>query len=339
MPLARLLLVDDEPAALESLGEYLKYKGYELLQAESLAQAVDLACKEKPDAVVSDLMLPGGTGLSLYSKMKLCSTDKKWNPCFVIITGNASLTSALEAIRLGVDDYLLKPIKLEDLNLALKEGLARHRLSRQPTAQVSALAAEGFYQELTAPFHLLRAYLDMFLEQRFGPLTELQAGKMKLIEHSAAQMLSVLRGFHTRLLSPGTRSVARSSVDVTALLHKVQREFYLDFERRGVSVFNERPKELPRMLADVQKAGEILENLLGVCLALARPGMTLSLFFSNDKEGTLSLNIDLKPAPELAETELAPWVPVSEPLLREAGLMFYAHSAVGPWSLVFLTRA
>src|SRR5689334_20206391 len=108
---ATLLLVDDEPLVRESLAEYLIGEGYELKVAESEDEALDLALKLHPSVVISDLMLGKGSGISLFNKIKKESPGAD-DPCCILMTGHGTMDNAIEAIRAGVDDYLVKPVNL-----------------------------------------------------------------------------------------------------------------------------------------------------------------------------------------------------------------------------------
>lgn len=76
----------------------------------------------QPDLVITDIRMPGMTGLELIEKVKSSHLD----PMFIIISGHKEFEYARNAIRFGVEDYLLKPIKRDELNLTLTKILAKH---------------------------------------------------------------------------------------------------------------------------------------------------------------------------------------------------------------------
>src|SRR5689334_7460074 len=97
-----VLLVDDDPEALEWLSEFVKAEGFTVSTADSLRAARIQLGRLMPDILISDLQLPDGQGMELAAELEgRASTE------FVLITGHASIESAIEALRAGATDYLL----------------------------------------------------------------------------------------------------------------------------------------------------------------------------------------------------------------------------------------
>jgi len=112
MPIA--LIVDDEANSLSAMMEIVEKEGFSTLSAATLAEARDRLAQTRPDVVLADLMLPDGKGLELLPDMN--STPR---PEFILITGYASVDSAVAALRVGVLDYLTKPVDIRRLKTAL----------------------------------------------------------------------------------------------------------------------------------------------------------------------------------------------------------------------------
>ncbi len=110
----KILLVDDEKSILKALKKDLEYEGYEVTTALSGEEAVEIMQAQHFDMAVIDLSMPGMDGLAVLSKAK------KNNPDIgAIILTSGSMTSAIEVLRLGADDYLLKPCDTEELLLRI----------------------------------------------------------------------------------------------------------------------------------------------------------------------------------------------------------------------------
>src|SRR5262245_6157711 len=109
-----LLLVDDDPEALEWLSEFAKAEGFTVSQGESLRAARIHMSRLQPDVLLTDLQLPDGKGIDLVNDLESDSTE------VVLITGHASVESAVEALRLGATDYLVKPVDTERLKAILR---------------------------------------------------------------------------------------------------------------------------------------------------------------------------------------------------------------------------
>ena len=117
----RLLVVDDEPSicwALSRLGQSL---GHEVVTASSAEQALELAVEQPPDAVVLDVRLPGMDGLTAMQQLRQRCGD----PPIIVITAYGDLATAVEAVRQGAFEYLIKPFNLETAERALRRALTR----------------------------------------------------------------------------------------------------------------------------------------------------------------------------------------------------------------------
>jgi two-component system, NtrC family, response regulator HydG len=127
------LVVDDDASSLNALAELVEAEGFDTATAETLARARTQLGEKLPDVVLSDLMLPDGKGTELLEAlMEEPSVE------VILVTGKATVETAVEALRLGAFDYLTKPIDLA----RLKTLLARVKDTRELKQEVSSLRAE-----------------------------------------------------------------------------------------------------------------------------------------------------------------------------------------------------
>ena len=112
MPLA--LIVDDEPATVTAMAELVENEGFSAVTAGTLAEARGRLSQDRPDVVLVDLMLPDGSGLTLLEEM-----DPARRAEVILISGHASVDSAIAALRVGVLDYLTKPVDVRRLKTVL----------------------------------------------------------------------------------------------------------------------------------------------------------------------------------------------------------------------------
>jgi DNA-binding NtrC family response regulator len=109
----KILLVDDEESITKAMKKDFEQEGYEVMIASSGEEAVEIIKAQHFDMIVTDLSMPGIGGIEVLAEAK------KLNPDIgsIILTGYGDMTSAIEALRLGADDYLLKPCDTEELLL------------------------------------------------------------------------------------------------------------------------------------------------------------------------------------------------------------------------------
>ena len=121
---ARILLVDDEPGSRESLSLLLGHEGYLLDTASDGEKAIRLFSKNKYDVIITDLFLPGASGIDILKHVK-----EHPLPCSVIlITGNATAETAVEAMKEGAFDYIIKPVNFEKLKVLVEKAVEKTRL-------------------------------------------------------------------------------------------------------------------------------------------------------------------------------------------------------------------
>jgi DNA-binding response OmpR family regulator len=113
-----LLCVEDDKILLRNSREFLRQRGYRVLAAETLAQARDWLQKEKPDAVLLDIMLPDGNGLDLLTEIRAAGSKVP----IIILTAWGEPKDVSRGYRLGATAYLSKPFEHEAV-LAAVEGI------------------------------------------------------------------------------------------------------------------------------------------------------------------------------------------------------------------------
>lgn len=135
--LPRLLLVDDEERFRETLSKRLQETGYEVLDVGSGMDALELLAKEKIDIIIMDIQMPGLSGLETLSELRA----KHINAEVIMLTGHGDVSSAVEGMRLGAYDYLMKPYEYEYLVVKVQEAyrIKRERDERLRKAEERAL--------------------------------------------------------------------------------------------------------------------------------------------------------------------------------------------------------
>ena len=129
----RILVVDDDSGVREALSEFLLSLGYVVVAVENGEEALAEYEKGEFDVVMADLIMPNMDGMELLRRIR----DIKNNEViFLMITGHPSISTAVEAINRGADDYITKPFHLEDVKLRISKALEKQTLKgRLKTAQ------------------------------------------------------------------------------------------------------------------------------------------------------------------------------------------------------------
>ena len=130
----KILVVDDEPDALEVLGFKLKESGYTPIFAKDGTRALALARDERPALIVLDLMLPEVDGLEVCKILRRDATTAAIP--IVMLTARAAEMDRVIGLELGADDYVTKPFSPRELVLRIKKLLARVKASDEPVAML-----------------------------------------------------------------------------------------------------------------------------------------------------------------------------------------------------------
>jgi len=109
-----VLIVDDDVNTRDALAEISAAEGFTIAVAGNIKDAQAQIMQQRPDVVLIDLKLPDGSGMDLFNDIESRATTE-----IVLITGHASVETAVEALRLGAADYLTKPINFRRLKALL----------------------------------------------------------------------------------------------------------------------------------------------------------------------------------------------------------------------------
>src|SRR6185369_17549893 len=132
----KILVVDDDPGIRGSLSVLLQSWGFEPLQAANASEAVSIVEKQDPDIVISDVVMPETSGLELLRQLKAGDPHRP----VLLITAQASIDNAVEAMKQGARDFLTKPLtdfpKLKALLDDAERELEMRRKARRLTARI-----------------------------------------------------------------------------------------------------------------------------------------------------------------------------------------------------------
>jgi len=124
---ARILIIDDEKVALNNLEHVMKKEGYNVTGTQSGQNALKLLYEEHFDVVLTDLKMEKVDGLEILKRSRELHPDTE----VIMITGYATLKSAVDTIKQGAFYYVAKPFKLDEVRLVVKEALEKVRLKRE----------------------------------------------------------------------------------------------------------------------------------------------------------------------------------------------------------------
>jgi DNA-binding NtrC family response regulator len=154
---AHILIVDDEESIRDSMGQVLRKEGYTVREAVEGKAGLSLFSSETFEVVFLDLKLPGIKGMDVLSQIKEASPETP----VVIITGYASIESAVEAMKRGAFDYMPKPFTPEELRVITRRALERRKLLYENIYLRQELEAKAEFEMVVGKSKAMREVLDI----------------------------------------------------------------------------------------------------------------------------------------------------------------------------------
>jgi two-component system KDP operon response regulator KdpE len=172
---ARILVVDDERQILRALQTSLRGAGFEVETAETAETALAAAAMRPPEAVIVDLVLPDGTGTEVVRELRTWSTAP-----VIVLSAVGDEHEKVAALDAGADDYVTKPVGIDELIARLRAVLRRATPSAEPVLTIGELQLDLEKRELRVggkPVHLTPHQFDL--------LRVLASNEGKLLTHRA----------------------------------------------------------------------------------------------------------------------------------------------------------
>ena len=152
-----ILIAEDEPLQLDSIAGFLAKQGYRVLKAGRPAQALDLAREQAVDLVLTDLKMPGMSGVELLEALKTM------NPGIdvILMTAYGTVESATGAMKLGALDYITKPVDLRHLQSMISKALERRQLISENRRLREALAERHSFSGVVSNSSAMQAVMSI----------------------------------------------------------------------------------------------------------------------------------------------------------------------------------
>lgn len=168
-----ILVLDDEPGMCRLLKAVLGDAGYRVAAFDKPAEALKAAEKEPFDLVITDVRMPKLNGLDVLKAVKAAAPGTP----VVLITAHGTVGSAVDAMRLGADDYLLKPFKNEEIRLVVENILERRRLRDENARLKTELASRYGFGEITGKSPRMREIFRLIGQMARSEVTVLLQGE------------------------------------------------------------------------------------------------------------------------------------------------------------------
>ena len=181
-PPAKVLVIDDEDQFRDFLSKFLNRMGWQALVADNGRAGLELAAAQEPDLVLCDLDMPGMDGYEVLTRFQRDGMSAEVP--FIFLTGCTEPRQMRQGMNLGADDYLTKPVNLDDLLTAIQTRLERRRARRQRQETQLERALQlfgGIAHDLRNPLFVLLGYTNL-LKQGSGVVDAAAGGTHAVLD-------------------------------------------------------------------------------------------------------------------------------------------------------------
>jgi signal transduction histidine kinase len=280
-PTANILIVDDEEGLQVSLVTAFAKQGYHAVGAGSGEEGLERLNQDAFDILLTDLVMPGMDGISLMEQaLRRCP-----NLVVILMTGGATVESAVRALKAGAHDYILKPFTLAEIFHVAERGLEQLRLRRenlqleeinrrlQEVDQLKSNLLSAMTHEFRTPLTIMHGWLDLLLGNQFGRLTGQQHESLRAVRRSAVRLDRLISNLLTYVeYERGQVPGECLAVSLSDLLREAADELGPDCAERRVVLEIEVEGVLPILRADGERLRRLFFNLMENAVKFNEPG-------------------------------------------------------------------
>jgi len=279
--MACILIVDDEEGVQASLVKAFSLEGYQAVGERSGTQALWLLKRQAFDVLLTDLVMPDFDGLALLEQAQAIAPSM----VVIVMTGGATVESAVRALKGGAYDYVLKPFTLAEIFHTVRRGLELQHLKQQNLQlseinrrlqeldQIKSNLLSAITHEFRTPLTVMHGWLDLLLGGQFGSLAGQQRDSLSVVRGSAVRLGRLIANVLAFVESDrGQVTRERVPVSLEDALRRAAADLRPDCEERSVGLRWEMSDELPTILADGERLRLVFFNLLENAIKFNEPG-------------------------------------------------------------------
>lgn len=269
-----ILIVDDEESLRLTLKLRLTAQGFEVVTAadgeEALAQ---LKQHSEIDLVLLDINMPKMDGIEALSQItQLYPTVE-----VIMLTGFADFTTAIECLKKGAKDYLVKPIEVTELVTRVKTAL-RARSSENELKKLRSSFFSTFLHDMLGPLKTIESTVEQIKEGLTGRLSNDQAVLLGYIESLSERLLARTRNvIDLSKFEEGTIELNKHPLDLLTFLQAVSLRYEIIAKGKKLGFKKEFPPSVPQILCDFDRIDTVVNSLLDNAIQYSKSNGTITL--------------------------------------------------------------
>jgi two-component system sensor histidine kinase/response regulator len=290
---SKILIIDDEEVILDSCSMILEGGNYIVKTAQDGNTGLKLVNELEPDLVYIDLKMPGIPGTEVLEKIS------ETHPTIVsiVITGYATVTSAVEAMKKGAYDFLPKPFTPDEFRLITKRGLERRKLILETISlrREKEMLRENFAaivsHELKSPLGAIQQNLFALSGELVGKLTESENAKFERMKIRIDELIKLINSW-LRVYSVDISKIREnfSEIPIQDLLTNAIEDTQPQAVRKNIQMVTTIDDKLAPVEGDKTSLEEALVNIIGNAIKYSYPGSKVFINAS-EKDGNIEIEV------------------------------------------------
>lgn len=282
----RILVVDDEKEIRDFLSMALSRVGnFQVELASSGEEALQKIEKESFDLVLTDLKMPKVDGIQLMTEIARLKPEI----LTIMMTGHGTIDSALEAMKRGASDYLMKPLSIDELIIRIRKVLEeRQRFIRlkdfadqleranQELRRIDAIKSEFVSvasHELRTPLAAIKNAVQLILKGKTGAINENQEKFLSMAERNINRLTNILNDLlNLSRIESGKIELKFQTVALEEIIELTASSLRPQADTKSIQIEVDVPESLPEVYGDPEKVEQILTNLIGNAIKFSPEG-------------------------------------------------------------------
>jgi len=265
-PIPLILIIDDEEALRDGCRQVLEKSGYAVLTAGDGLEGIKIAREKTPAMAFVDLKMPHISGMEI---IEILSRDIP-DIVLIMITGFATIVSAVEAMQKGAYDYLPKPFNPDQLRALTKRGLDHRNLKietrklREEKERMERYFITFVSHEMRSPLVVILQYMESIkavagdrLDKNVMDIIERCVSRIKRLEELVDHWLDLSR------IENGTFAQEKTALNLSHIVIKSVEEMSPVCHKRGIALEKNIPENLPTIIGDGESLIRVFTNIIG----------------------------------------------------------------------------
>ena len=313
---ANILIAEDDPGTRTTLSVILEDDGHQVFSCENGAEALKCISGEdgtpQIDIVVSDLRLPDLSGMEILSVLKAKYPDA----AFILMSGYATLETAVQAVNQGAFSYHLKPLDIDALMGTIRNALEQQRLVAENKELLAKLQESNdeleeknrdleeagiakmqilstASHELKTPLTSIVGYVDRMLLQRetVGDLNDRQERYLEIVKRNSYRLKALVDDLlDISRIESGGIVLDVNSIDITVEIEDAVRSVQTHADRKKIQVEMDVPLDLPPVMAERLRFSQVVVNLLSNACKYSMEGAKV-VINATPQNGSVQFNV------------------------------------------------